>query len=75
MTFFICFHEDGGATFEAGPNGERSVPVVLDERAARAISALLALESLEVAYSLGRVYLAGASAGERAARGGPVDRG
>jgi hypothetical protein len=75
MTFYMCFHDDGGATFEAGPNGERSVPVTLDERAAKAISALLALESLEVAYSLARVYLAGVSAGERAVRGSPVDRG
>ena len=49
----MCFHDDGGVTFEAGPNGERSVPVTLDERAGKAISALLSLESLEVAYSLG----------------------
>jgi hypothetical protein len=75
MTFFMCFHDDIGATFETGPNGERSVPVTLDERAANAITALLSLASLEVAYSLARVYLAGASAGERSVRGSPVGRG
>jgi hypothetical protein len=58
MTFYICFHDDGGGvTFEAGPNGERSVPVRLDGRAEKAVSALLALDSLEVAAALGAVYL------------------
>ena len=74
MTYYMCFHDDGGVTFEGVPNGERSVPVTLDERAGKAITALISLDSLEVAYALARVYLAGASAGERAVRGSPVDR-
>src|SRR5262249_10644246 len=72
---YICFHDDGGATFESGPNGERSVPVTMDERAAKAISALLALESLEGAYALARIYLARAAAREAGVRGSPGDRG
>jgi hypothetical protein len=71
MAFFICFHDGGGVTFEAAPNGERSVPVNLDARAAKTVAALLALDSLEVAATLGAVYMAGASAGERAVRLGP----
>jgi hypothetical protein len=70
MAFYVCFH-DGGVTFEDAPNGERSVPITLDNRAGKALAALLALESLEVAYALGQVFLAGASAGERAVRLGP----
>ncbi len=30
MTFYVCFYDGGGVTFEAGPNGERSVPATLD---------------------------------------------
>jgi hypothetical protein len=72
MPFYVCFHDGGGVTFEGGPNGERSVAVKLDGRAEKAVSALLALDSLEVAAALGQVYLAGASAGERAVRVGPA---
>jgi hypothetical protein len=74
MTYYMCFHDDGGVTFEAGPNGERSVSVTLDERAGKAITALISLDCLEVACALAQVYLAGASAGELAVRGSPVDR-
>ena len=73
MTFYLCFH-DGGTTIEGGPNGERSMRLTLDERADRVVSALLALDSLEVSYALARVYLAGASAGERAVRCALADR-
>jgi hypothetical protein len=74
MTFYVCFH-DGDVTFEGVPDGERSIPVRLDGRAERVVSALLELDSLEVSYALARVYLGGASAGERAVRCGPADRG
>jgi hypothetical protein len=74
MTFYMCFHDDGGATFEATPNGERSVPLTMGGRAAEVLTALLALDSLAVAYALARVYVAGASAGERAVRCGPAHR-
>ncbi len=59
MTFYVCFHGGGGVTFESGPNGERSVPVALDGRSEEIVSALLALDSLEVACALARVYRAG----------------
>jgi hypothetical protein len=49
--------------------------VKLDGRAEKAVSARLALDSLEVAAALGAVYLAGASAGERAVRVGPATPG
>lgn len=46
----------------------RSVPVELDPRAAKAVSALLALQSFEIVHALGAVYAAGANAGQRDAR-------
>jgi len=75
MTCYVSFHDDGGVTFEAVPNGERSVPVTMDKRATKVIAPLLTLESLEIAFALAWVYLAGASAEEWAVRGSPVDRG
>lgn len=47
----------------------RSVPVELDPRAAKAVAALLALSSFEVAHVLGAIYAAGVNQRQREAAG------
>ena len=54
-----------GATFETEPVGEASVPVKVDERAAKTLAALLALESFELAHAIAQVFLAGVTVGKR----------
>lgn len=61
----------GVVLLEEEPAGERSLPIELNERAEKFLSALLALESFEVAESLAKLVLAGATAGEQAVPGQP----
>jgi len=67
--FFVNLFQGEGATFENAAQGDSSIPVKLDERAAKTLAALLQLESFEIAHALSAVFLAGVTAGERAVRG------
>ena len=56
---YVKYFSDGGALVEDTPHGEQSVAVKLDERAAKTLAALLALESFELAHALASLYEAG----------------
>jgi hypothetical protein len=62
-----------GVLVEFVPNGDRSTPIRLDERAEACAREMLSRSpaAVEISYSLARVFLAGAQAGERAVRTGP----
>lgn len=66
---FVNFFRNEPPLLEAEPQGEASVEIKLDERAARVLAALLALESLEVSSALAALFVAGTHAGERSVRG------
>ena len=57
---------DGGALLETVPQGDASMPVQLPAGAEGVIVGLLTSD--EVAAALARLFLAGATAGERAVR-------
>ena len=67
MFFVNLFRE--GAVFETEAQGDASQPVKVDEDAAKTLTAILELESFQIAHMLAQVYLAGVTAGERAVRG------
>ncbi len=67
MPLFITIHPDGGALLEDAPS-DSCVELKLGERASRALLALTALESFEVAAALGQLYLQGVKDGQRATR-------
>ena len=57
---------DGGSLMETVPQGDASMPVQLPDETAEVIAGLLTSD--EVAAALARLFLAGATAGERAVR-------
>jgi hypothetical protein len=72
--FWVNLYSDG-ATFETDRASEACQPVSLSERSSRCLSALCRLESFEVSSALAELFLAGVTAGERAARTGVSSRG
>ena len=50
---YLCTYSDGGVLLSEEQEGDRNVPVALDERSAAAIRHLLRLESFELAHALG----------------------
>jgi hypothetical protein len=71
MLFLNVFPD--GALVELVPNGDRSMSVPLDERAESCAREMLSRSpaAVEISYCLARVFLAGATAGERAVRTEP----
>jgi hypothetical protein len=66
MPLFINLHP-GGALLEDVP-AETAVALALDERSAKTLAALLALESFELSAALGQLWLAGCREGHRSSR-------
>ncbi len=67
MLYVILF-ADGGALLEMNPQGDASYPVTLPPEDAAVLAGLLS--SPEASAALARLFLAGATAGERAVRCG-----
>ena len=65
---FYCNVFSDGAIFDTAPQGDASQTVKVDDRAAKTLQSLMQIESFELAHCLAQVFLAGASAGERAVR-------
>ena len=63
---YVNFFSEGGALLETVPQSDASMPVNLPEDTAAVIAGLLTSD--EVAAALARLFLAGATAGERAVR-------
>jgi hypothetical protein len=72
MQLYVNFFRDSFPLLEDSPQGEAPVPVVLEDRAAKAIGSLLELESLEVSVALAAVFSAGVHHGQRSARGSQI---
>lgn len=70
--FVNLFTTDCSCLLEDRAAGDQSIPLALSGRAAKAITALLALESFEVSAALGELFLAGVREGGRAARRPPL---
>jgi len=64
---YVNYFRDGLSLAEDGPQGDASGPVNLDERAAKALAALMDLESFEVSYALAALFNAGVSSAARSA--------
>lgn len=62
----------GGVLVEDAPASDAAVELHLDERAAKTITALFALESFELSHALGQLWLAGVKEGHKASRRHPV---
>jgi hypothetical protein len=65
---YVNLFADGGALLELHPQGDASIPVPLPDGAAETVRELLTSERASAA--LARLFLAGATAGERAVRKG-----
>ena len=72
MQLYVNFFRDSFPLLEDSPQGDAPVPILLDDRAAKAIGSLLELESLEVSVALAAVFSAGVHHGQRSARSRPV---
>jgi hypothetical protein len=70
---FCNLFTDGGALLETNPQGDASYPVNLPPADAAVLAALLA--SPEASAALARLFLAAATAGERAVRTAGPPRG
>src|SRR4051794_40220324 len=66
LMLYCNYFRDGTALIEDVQQGDASLPIKLDERAAQAMADLLDLESFEVSHCLAALFNAGVSSGERA---------
>jgi hypothetical protein len=66
---FFCNLFRDGALFEETAQSEASVPVKVDERAAKTLASLMQIQSFELAHCLAAVFMAGVTQGERSVRG------
>ena len=69
MTLYLCFFTEGGAYLSDTPDGDTNQPIELEAQAGEMLTHLLGLQSFVAAQALASLYLAGATAGERAVRG------
>ena len=60
--FWVNYFQDDFCLLEDSPQGDASVPLELEERAAKALAALMDLESLELSHALAAVFNAGIQA-------------
>lgn len=72
MALFITLHPGGGALLEDAPSDSCIELKGLSERAVKALSALLAVESYEISAACGELFLLAVREGQKASRRRPV---
>jgi len=67
---YLNLFRSGGALVETQPNGDESVELRLPGQAGKTLAGLVELESFRISEALAALFLAGATAGERAVSAG-----